>query len=268
MRTFGFDQIQPPAQLVRGNARAFTLYSRGQSSGVFLLSGMTALQPEPHLRFGILPADSVHRSRIHRACLRICHTIDKALRQCRARVHPGGGGHHRRQRAAVNGAAPGIDVEDALLAGLQQRNGFAEVPLIAPGDGGWIVNHIQAARRHLQRVRRRGKHRRRRSRRARDHQMHLARIGADVVVHSNGGVARAAIAVQDNANIVGKLAVLAVERVMQHGRRDLVAVKDLLVDIAVQVNRSQVRSPPFPVPTRCLREQKRRTVPRRYFRTP
>ena len=90
----------------------------------------------------------------------------------------------------------------------------------------------------------------------------------DVVVHSNGGVARASVAVQDDAHIIGKLAVLAIERVVQHGRRDLVAVKDLLVDIAVQVNRSQVRSPPFPVPTRCLREQKRRTVPRRYFRTP
>ena len=98
--------------------------------------------------------------------------------------------------------------------------------------------------------------------------MHLARIGADIVVHSNGGVARAAIAVQDDAHIVGELAVLAVERVVQHGRRDLVAVPDLFVDVAVQVNRSQVHSPPFPVPTRSLREQKRRTVQQRCSRMP
>ena len=228
---------------------------------------MTALQPEPHLRFGILPIDSAHCSRIHGARLRIGHAVDKALRQRRACVHPGGGGHHRRQRTAVNGAASGIDIEDALLAGFQQRDGFAEVALVAPGDGGRIVDHVQAARCHLQRVRRCGKHRRRRSRRARNHQMHPARIGADIVVHSNGGVARTAIAVQDNAHIIGKLAVLAIERVVQHGRRDLVAVKDLLVDIAVQVNRSQVRSPPFPVPTRSPREQKSRTVQRCCSRT-
>ena len=76
--------------------------------------------------------------------------------------------------------------------------------------------------------------------------MHLARIGADVVVHPNGGVARAAIAVQNDAHIVGKLVVLAVERVVQHGRRDLVAVPDFFVDVAVQVNRSHIFHLIFP----------------------
>jgi len=75
--------------------------------------------------------------------------------------------------------------------------------------------------------------------------MHLARIGADVVVHPNGGVARAAIAVQNDAHIVGKLVVLAVERVVQHGRRDLVAEEHFFVDVAVQLEFSQGTSLPF-----------------------
>ena len=56
----GFDQIQPSAQLICGNAGVFALCSRRQSSGFFLLSRMTALQPEPYPRFGILAIHCAH----------------------------------------------------------------------------------------------------------------------------------------------------------------------------------------------------------------
>ena len=76
--------------------------------------------------------------------------------------------------------------------------------------------------------------------------MHLAGIGADIIVHPCSGIAGAAVAVEDDAHVVGEFLVLAIQRIMQHGRRDLVAVPDFLIDIAVQIKRSHGRSPHFP----------------------
>ena len=267
----GFDQIQSLVKLICGNAgflglrldsgnfrlrldmlrfgnrlhddwRFTVSHSRSRTRSL----GIMAIQPHLHLRLRIFPVDHMRPCTVGRTGLRISYRINEAVRQRRACVHPCGCGHHGRYRTALQRTAACIDVEDALLTGAQKHDRFIEIPFIAPGKGRRVVNHIEAAGRHLQRIGCHRQHRRCGSRRAGDHQMHLAGIGADIVVHPGSCIAGAAVAVEDDAHIVGEFLVLAIQRIMQHGRRDLVAVPDFLIDIAVQIKRSHGRSPHFP----------------------
>ena len=83
--------------------------------------------------------------------------------------------------------------------------------------------------------------------------MDVARVGAQVVEHAHRRVAGAAIAVEDDAQVLLCVRALGIQQRMQGFRRDLVAEPRLFVDVAVKLNLSQrVLVPPTrPVRIEC-----------------
>ena len=69
--------------------------------------------------------------------------------------------------------------------------------------------------------------------------MHIARIGAHIVVHPHSRIAGAAVAVENDADGLLMILVLCEQLLVDHVRGDLIAVPDILVDVAVQIDYSQ-----------------------------
>ena len=172
-------------------------------------------------------------------------SIDEAVGQSGLSIHPGGFLHHLCDLVTPGEGARRIHVDDAVLAGPEQADGFHEIGLVADGSHDGIVDHEERTRRHFQGVRRHGQHCRRRSRRAADGDADLSRIGHEIVVHANGGVAAAAIGVQPNMHVLRLVCPRLIKRLMKAVRCDLVAEPHFIVYIAVQVDFPHSGTTPF-----------------------
>ena len=165
---------------------------------------------------------------------RFRYAVHKALFKGFIGVHPRGFHHHVRGVIPGNADAGTVHVENTLFAGAKDGFRFVHVPLISVGHRAGVVDHEQAAGRHLQPVRRHAKDRRGGSRGAGNGDFYAAGICANIVKHPRGGVAGPAIAVQTDVHIVRGGIVLSIEQFMQTVRGDFIAEPALLIDVAVQ----------------------------------
>ena len=219
----------------------FARYGAGQLG----LVRSVAIKPRLHFFFGFLQIGDMRLSAVgQRTALLIIHdAVNEAVGERCLRVHPCGRGHHGSDFVPCFLASLGVDVENALLADTQKINRPLQITLVAPSDCAGVMDHEKRARGHLQLVRGHRQYGRRRSRRARYGNEHIAGVGADIVEHAGGRVARSAVAVQPDMHIVGKRCVSrTVQRLVQAVRRDLIAKPDFIIDVAVQVYVSQFSS--------------------------
>ena len=201
-----------------------------------------AINPCLNLLLGLAETDLMTDSSVDDPAAQVHNTVNEPVCQRLACIHPSGRPHHLADIRARFLAAPRINIEDALLACAKQPDSILEVMFISPGIHQWIMDHPEGTLCHLQSVCRHGQHRCGRGGSPRHNDVNSARICANVVEHPDSSVARTAIAVEDNAQLLLRILILRIQLIVEPFRGDFIPVPHFLIDIAVQNDLSQSAS--------------------------